>query len=407
MRYKVAMVILVVALMSSVVFPTAPVAAQNLATVSLEEQLRAQYQLARLDPTQKQVLERGSVLAIQKEGVFAVAPNFAACPSKYENGNLYPPSGPCVDTAKSSSRNFLVGEKVYPTGMTIDLKRGTIALAVSSLETFYKALVAFQFSPGYLERASVLEVEDRIGEVLAIYTPPTEAPPTASTEQPAAVGATPGQALTNDDIIKLVQIKLGDSLIITKIKSSACAFDTSTDGLVRLKQAGVSDAVLQAMLEAGGQLMPAPPPQPSEPPAEAALLSAGPEKSVELQNAEMSAKNFVEQGGSFRLPVRHVHAMGDCFGLLTVERGYLSFRTHGGGKKAHDFRVSGAEIIGMEQRDQEPGGFPTHPLFLRFRGPDGKEKRYYLTVSCHSHACLNDQEEVTRIVVRLVQQYVK
>jgi hypothetical protein len=102
---------------------------------------------------------------------------------------------------------------------------------------------------------------------LAIYTPPTEAPPTASTEQPAAVGATPGQALTNDGIIKLVQVKLGDSLIITKIKSSACAFDTSTDALVKLKAAGVSDAVLQAMVEAGGQPMAAAPVPPAAPPS--------------------------------------------------------------------------------------------------------------------------------------------
>src|SRR6266436_3377756 len=62
--------------------------------------------------------------------------------------------------------------------------------------------------------------------------------------------------LTNEDIIKLVQAKLPDSIVIAKIKSSSCNFDTTADGLIKLKQAGISDSVVQAMVEA---------PPPSEP----------------------------------------------------------------------------------------------------------------------------------------------
>ena len=61
--------------------------------------------------------------------------------------------------------------------------------------------------------------------------------------------AKPG--LTNDDVIKMVQAKLGDGVIIAKIKSSQCKFDTSTDALIKLKEDGVSDAVMQAVAEAG------------------------------------------------------------------------------------------------------------------------------------------------------------
>ncbi|MEM4203818.1 MAG: hypothetical protein QXS54_07095 [Candidatus Methanomethylicaceae archaeon] len=57
-------------------------------------------------------------------------------------------------------------------------------------------------------------------------------------------------ALTNEDIIKMVQFKLGDAVIISKIKTSTCRFDTSTEALLKLKEAGVSDAVIQAMVEA-------------------------------------------------------------------------------------------------------------------------------------------------------------
>ena len=271
MRYKVAMAIPVVALISSLAFLTVGVAAQNLAPVSLEEQLQAQYELARLDVIHNAVQDAGTVLVIEKEGVFAVAPNLYPCSSNYEDGHLRPPVGACAETLRSNSRYFQVGEKVSPTQINVDMKKGTIAVAIISPTTLYKGRVIFQFRTGYLEKASAPDVEDTIGEVLAIYTPPAEAPPTAPTEQPPAVGATAGQALTNDDIIKLVQIKLGDSLIITKIRSSACAFDTSVDGLTRLKQAGVSDAVLQAMVEAGGQPVAAPAApaaQPTPPPVE-------------------------------------------------------------------------------------------------------------------------------------------
>jgi hypothetical protein len=61
-----------------------------------------------------------------------------------------------------------------------------------------------------------------------------------------AAGTAP---LTNDDVIRMVQAKLPDAVVVAKIKSSPCKFDTSADTLIKLKSAGVSDAVLQAMAE--------------------------------------------------------------------------------------------------------------------------------------------------------------
>jgi len=57
-------------------------------------------------------------------------------------------------------------------------------------------------------------------------------------------------ALTNADIINLVKSGIGDQIIILKIQKSAQKFDTSPDALMQLKAAGVSDAVLNAMLTA-------------------------------------------------------------------------------------------------------------------------------------------------------------
>ena len=50
-------------------------------------------------------------------------------------------------------------------------------------------------------------------------------------------------------LAKLTKAKLNDDVIITKIKSSSCRFDLSTGGLIGLKEAGVSDRVIQVMME--------------------------------------------------------------------------------------------------------------------------------------------------------------
>jgi hypothetical protein len=61
-------------------------------------------------------------------------------------------------------------------------------------------------------------------------------------------------ALTNEDIVAMVKAELGDQVVIDKIKSSpGDNLDTSTDALIRLKEAGVSKAVIDAMIKRGDQ----------------------------------------------------------------------------------------------------------------------------------------------------------
>ncbi len=77
--------------------------------------------------------------------------------------------------------------------------------------------------------------------------------PDDPTGEKASGGAHPGKqtkALTNDDVIKLVKAELGDKVVIDKINSSpGDKLDTSTDALIRLKKAGVSKAVIDAMIK--------------------------------------------------------------------------------------------------------------------------------------------------------------
>ena len=54
--------------------------------------------------------------------------------------------------------------------------------------------------------------------------------------------------LGNDDVIRMVRGDLSDATVIQAIDAAEPAFDTSPDALVKLKLAGVSEAVIQRML---------------------------------------------------------------------------------------------------------------------------------------------------------------
>jgi hypothetical protein len=56
------------------------------------------------------------------------------------------------------------------------------------------------------------------------------------------------QSLNNDAVIKLAKAGLSEDLIITTINSSQGSYDTSADGLIALKSAGVSDKVVSAIV---------------------------------------------------------------------------------------------------------------------------------------------------------------
>lgn len=58
------------------------------------------------------------------------------------------------------------------------------------------------------------------------------------------------ETMTNGEVISLVKAGLNQSIIVNKIRTSKTAFDLSTDGLIALKKAGVSDEIVTAMLEA-------------------------------------------------------------------------------------------------------------------------------------------------------------
>jgi hypothetical protein len=57
------------------------------------------------------------------------------------------------------------------------------------------------------------------------------------------------ETMTNAEVISLAKAGLSTTIIINKIRSSKTNFDLSTDSLIALKQAGVTDDVVGAMFE--------------------------------------------------------------------------------------------------------------------------------------------------------------
>jgi hypothetical protein len=288
-----------------------PLFAQAPKPPSLKEQLEAQFSTE-------------TVLAIQKDGILGVAlASSKTCAAKYQDGKLSPPDASCTAPLKNTSRPLPVGQKVNPAKIDVDLARERISFRIvecgscnkGSESSPYKSQIDFQFGKGYLEKAGVSQIEDTISEVLAFDQQITETPP------PPGPG---DEALTNSDVVKMVKVKLADGIIISKIKTSASNFDTSVNALVKLKEAGVSDPVIQAMQDA------APPPGP------------GPGDSVAGHYVnDVSAVEYIDLGsdGSFFLkPAQGQNLLGSyevSGDTVTVRRG---------AKTVH-FKVDGERLI--------------------------------------------------------------
>lgn len=95
----------------------------------------------------------------------------------------------------------------------------------------------------------------------------TEPPQTA--EGPIATKAPPSNTLTNRSIIRMVGAGLSDDLILQAIAAQPGQYTTDADALVDLKDAGVSEKVISAMINKGrkrltpeGTTADEPPPQP-------------------------------------------------------------------------------------------------------------------------------------------------
>jgi len=66
---------------------------------------------------------------------------------------------------------------------------------------------------------------------------------------PPARAQSKAAGMTTDDVLQLVQAGLSEEVIIAKLRKNGKAFDLSTAQLVQLKKAGVKDSILKVMMD--------------------------------------------------------------------------------------------------------------------------------------------------------------
>ncbi len=64
--------------------------------------------------------------------------------------------------------------------------------------------------------------------------------------------ASSAEILTNQTVVSMVKAGLGEELVISKIKNSQNQFDVSITGILKLKEEGVSEDIITAMIDATG-----------------------------------------------------------------------------------------------------------------------------------------------------------
>jgi hypothetical protein len=185
MSKKIHLLIPVLTVMAAAVYAPATAGAQ---APTLQEQLAAQYKLVKMgsDTSGYSVVDKGTLLAIQKGGILGVPYGDANVPAtKYEGGAVKGPSGLSLMGRKSimgkfgkeqTTHLFAVGDKVYPMKIDVNVAKDAVILNVVACDTcnktdpptYNKAQVVFQFPKGALATANAGQVEDVIGQLLAI-----------------------------------------------------------------------------------------------------------------------------------------------------------------------------------------------------------------------------------------------
>jgi hypothetical protein len=122
----------------------------------------------------------------------------------------------------------------------------------------------------------------------------------AKTLQPSAAAQAP-RPLTNDDVLKMVEAKIATEVVVEKVKTSPCDFDTSPAALTRLKEAGVPDSLLLVMVlspKCGATAATAAPPAPRRVPVQVPVGTT-----VEVETAYTINSQLVRAGDavSFRV----------------------------------------------------------------------------------------------------------
>jgi len=183
---------------------------------TLEQQLESEYKITTPTADSTDLVTTGSVLILQKKGFSAgAASSKVATQNTYKDGQIksgaatavrrfgglpgissIPGVGTAASTAAGAaggSRDFVNGEKLYVTQITVD--RGKDGIVFDLISDAYgdagrfKGSLRFQFSKGTVGSADLATVDQTIGQVFKIQPPDDAAADKSNAQQPAANNA--------------------------------------------------------------------------------------------------------------------------------------------------------------------------------------------------------------------------
>jgi hypothetical protein len=187
-KFEIAILVLANLFVALILVSASPFAVAQGQTISLEDQLKAQYTLVKMgsDSSGAAVVEQGTVLVVKKGGILGVPySDQSMLSTKYENGAVHSPNALVSKGIGSlmsrvgktqTTQFFQANVKVYPARLAVNLPKDQVVISIIDCDscnnvdpkTFFKADVVFQFPHGTLASANPSQVEDTIAGLLAI-----------------------------------------------------------------------------------------------------------------------------------------------------------------------------------------------------------------------------------------------
>jgi hypothetical protein len=183
------------------------------------------------------------------------------------------------------------------------------------------------------------------------------------------------ETLTNESIVSMVKAGLSEAVVLARIRSGPASFDTSTNSLVALKRAGVSDKVIEAMVSApktgATAAAPAAPAAPAPaPPAGASQSAPSPSVSAAARTSAGGAAANLPRDSIFHLNGTKYQELQPQ--VIEIESNHAFFSSKSevvlGGRKA-EYRIA----------DKQPQFYsyfgPTEALLVKLKPGDKKDDR--------------------------------
>src|ERR1019366_8024661 len=144
---------------------------------------------------------------------------------------------------------------------------------------------------------------------------------------PSATRPQTTRMMTVDDVIRLSKAGLSDDVIIQQIKKKGQRFDLSTDQLVQLKSASVSERVIQAMIDPTKDSRPSPtektgPPAPQQADQSSRASSASSTATNNAVAADAPKQNLSDDFAKAGL--KALKAIEGTLGQVSIENGSIA-----------------------------------------------------------------------------------